>query len=345
MFIYQHPDFHDHELVSVFYDPSTGLKAIIAIHSTLLGPALGGCRFKIYEDENTAITDVLRLSRGMTYKSAISNIPFGGGKMVILGNSCLGLSREVIFTKIAEFINTLGGYYITSLDSGTYLSDVDIVAKTTNHVAGHRSASIETSQFTAYGVMQSIKTAVAALYSNRDLSDIKVAIQGLGKTGYYLSKYLHECGAKLYVTDYDTSLVDRVKNEFSATPISVNDIYNLSVDVFSPCGFGSTINSSNIHDLKCHIICGAANNQLESTNLGQLLLNKGIVYVPDYIANAGGIISLYYEDEIANNIVDNAFSHIDTMIPILANILSISKNSALSTNQIADSIVVDKLKK
>jgi leucine dehydrogenase len=217
------------------------------------------------------------------------------------------------------------------------------MAEFTPYVIGHKNLTISTSCFTSYGVLNSIRVAVEFLYNTTTLKNLKVAVQGVGKTGYYLCKYLHELGVKLYVTDCNTELVNRVVTEFNATAVDIDSIYNIEVDVFSPCALGSIINEQTINQLKCQIICGAANNQLADSSLAQTLLSRNILYVPDYIANAGGLVSVYYGERMTNNDILTIFTHIDKIALTLKEIFTNAQNTSATTNLIADEIAKTKL--
>jgi leucine dehydrogenase len=335
--------FEEHEMVKFFYDIETKLHAIIAVHSTALGPALGGCRFLEYNSQEEALKDVLRLSQGMTFKTAISGLPYGGGKMVVLKKKDVSTSREEIFKAVSKFINTLNGSYITGIDSGTSPGDMKIISRFTPYVVGQKDTLFETSYFTAYGTLNGIKEATKFLYGTSELSNLRIAVQGLGRTGYFLCKFLHELGAELFVTDRDINLVKKVMGEFDATSVPINDIYSIRANVFAPCALGGVINRNTINKVKADIICGTANNQLTDPSLGQMLHDKQILYVPDYVVNAGGAISLHYENEIANGGLDNTFAHIDRMNLVLKEIFEKSENMQSSTNSVADKLVIDKL--
>jgi leucine dehydrogenase len=297
MSVYSHREFDNHQQIAFFNDRQSGLKAIIAIHNTNLGPALGGCRMWPYSCEDDALTDVLRLSKGMTYKSALANLKLGGGKAVMIGDPRSQKTDALLFA-MGDFIEGLGGRYITAEDSGTAVPDILKMGQRTSHISGVDKASDhggDPSPSTAYGVFVSLREAVTHKLGHPSLEGMKVAIQGLGNVGYRLAEYLHDAGAMLYVTDIVQANVDRAVRELNATPVAGNEIFALDVDVFAPCALGAVINESTIDQLKASIIAGAANNQLATDEQGYQLHKKGILYTPDYVVNAGGIIDVYYQ--------------------------------------------------
>jgi len=297
MSVYSHREFDNHQQIAFFSDRQSGLKAIIAIHNTNLGTALGGCRMWPYSCEDDALTDVLRLSKGMTYKSALANLKLGGGKAVMIGDPRSQKTDALLFA-MGDFIEGLGGRYITAEDSGTAVPDILKMGQRTSHISGVDKASDhggDPSPSTAYGVFVSLREAVTHKLGHPSLEGMKVAIQGLGNVGYRLAEYLHDAGAMLYVTDIVQANVDRAVRELNATPVAGNEIFALDVDVFAPCALGAVINESTIDQLKASIIAGAANNQLATDEQGYQLHKKGILYTPDYVVNAGGIIDVYYQ--------------------------------------------------
>lgn len=270
-------------------DPRSGMRAIIAIHSTKLGPALGGCRFIEYADTDAAIKDAMRLAIGMSNKSALANLPIGGGKAVIMkpkGN----YDRTAYLKQFGLFINELNGRYITALDSGTQLEDMDIIAEYTPYVASVSTQHGDPAPCTADGVFRGIQAAIQFKLHTTELKGLHVAIQGLGHVGYRLAERLHAEGVKLSVADINSELVERAARKFNAQVVSVDKIHQVSCDVFSPCALGAVLNSRTIVQLQTTIVAGAANNQLEHTHDGQALFERGILYAPDYVINAGGII-------------------------------------------------------
>lgn len=287
---------HQHEQVSIWTDPECGYRGIIAIHSTVLGPALGGTRLWGYENDLEALIDVLRLSRGMTYKAALAGLKLGGGKSVIV-DSHHNSDREQIFRAHGRHVESLGGRYITAEDVGTSTADMEYIHQETEHVVGLAGRSGDPSPVTALGVYRGMKACSRFRFGEDTLSGKTVAVQGCGHVGYNLCKHLSAEGAKLVVTDIDPDKVKRVVEEFGATPVAPDEIYGVEADVFAPCALGAVINDETIPRLKVSIIAGAANNQLAEERHGDELHRRGIVYAPDYAINAGGLINVNAEVE------------------------------------------------
>src|SRR5690554_5099494 len=286
---------YDHEQILFCNDNATGLKAIIAMHNTVLGPALGGTRMWMYRNEMEALNDVLRLSRGMTYKNSISGLNLGGGKAVIIGDS-KSMKTEPFFRRYGRFIETLNGIYITAEDVGTSTQDMVWVNQETNHVCGLPGKSGDPSPITALGVYVGMKACAKLRYGNDSLAGKKVAVQGAGHVGQYLMQHLHKENADIYVTDIDQSALLKAANDFGAKVVGVDEIYDIDMDIYAPCALGATVNENTLSRLKCSIIAGSANNQLEDENLnGRQVLEKGIIYAPDFALNAGGVINVYAE--------------------------------------------------
>lgn len=297
MSVFSHQEFDTHEQVSFFHCPKTGLKAIIAVHNTHLGPALGGCRMWAYESDEQALRDVLRLSRGMTYKAAITGLPLGGGKSVIIGDS-KKIKTPDMMRAMGKAVDTFGGRYIVAEDVGTNVEDMNNIHTATKHVVGiahDGQGSGDPSPTTAYGVYVGLKAAVKFRLKKTDLKGLKVAVQGLGNVGYNLCRHLAKDGAELIVTDIQPERIEQAVKELGAKAVSLNDIYAQSVDVFAPCALGAIINDTTIAQLKAQVVAGAANNQLSEPRHGDALKNKGILYAPDYVINAGGLINVHYE--------------------------------------------------
>ncbi len=287
-------DFDDHEQVVFCSDKETGLKAIIAVHSTVLGPAAGGCRFWDYANDEAALTDVLRLSRGMTYKNAMAGLKLGGGKAVIIGDP-KSLKSDALFKAFGNAVNNVNGRYYTAEDVNITTSDMAMVNQVTDFVAGLDGKSGNPGPFTALGTFLGIKAAVKFKLGKDDLNGLKVAVQGLGSVGYSLCEKLHAAGAELIVTDINQLALDKAATELNATVVGLDEIYSQDVDVFSPCALGASINDQTIDQLKASIIAGCANNQLAASKHDQLLKDKNILYVPDYVINAGGILNVALE--------------------------------------------------
>lgn len=296
--VFSHPEFlgHEgvgHEGVHFVHDPATGLKAIIAIHNTVRGPAVGGCRMWPYADEDAALTDALRLARGMTYKSALADLPFGGGKSVIIGDSRREKTPELL-RAMGRAVDRLGGAYVIAEDVGTTVYDMDTVATATKHVACTSEGSGNPSPYTALGVLRGIQAAVQYKLNRNagDLDGVGVAVQGLGQVGYALCRSLKELGARLFVSDIAPDRVARAAEEFGATPVSPDAIFDTDADVFAPCALGGILDDRTIARLKVRIVAGAANNQLAADRHGAQLAKRGILYAPDYAINAGGVIEI-----------------------------------------------------
>jgi leucine dehydrogenase len=287
-----------HEQVVFCHDTASGLKAIIAIHNTILGPALGGTRMWKYDNEADALKDVLRLSRGMTYKAAISGLNLGGGKAVIIGDSKKDKS-EALFRRFGRFVNSLSGKYITAEDVGTSTKDMEYVKMETNHVTGlpeSMGGGGDPSPVTAYGVYMGMKAAAKHKWSHDGLNGKKIVVQGVGHVGENLVKFLMKEGAKVYIIDINEEQLKKVATITRAEALTTTDFYGMDMDIYAPCALGATLNTDNITRLKCSIVSGAANNQLaEETLHGKMLMEKGIIYAPDFLINAGGVINVYSE--------------------------------------------------
>src|SRR5215207_10021167 len=307
----------NHEQVLVARDDASGYHGIIAIHSTALGPAVGGTRFWHYDSEEEALTDALRLSHGMTYKSALAGLPLGGGKSIIIGNNQTA-NRDALLRAHGRFVDTLKGRYITAEDVGTSPADMEIVRLETQYVAGLLGGSGDPSPYTARGVFRAIQASTRFLWNTDGLSGVTVALQGCGHVGYLLAKLLHDAGAKLIVTDVNDKSVSRVVDEFAAEAVQPGEIFSMRADVFAPCALGGVINDQTIPELKVQIVAGSANNQLLEERHGAMLQDKNILYAPDYVANAGGVLNgctelLGWKAEYAARKVDEIY---DTVLKI-----------------------------
>lgn len=328
-------DFDDHEQVVFCSDKETGLKAIIAVHSTVLGPAAGGCRFWDYTNDEAALTDVLRLSRGMTYKNAMAGLKLGGGKAVIIGDP-KSLKSEALFKAFGTAVNNINGRYYTAEDVNITTSDMATVNQVTEFVAGLDGKSGNPAPFTALGTFLGIKAAVKFKLGKDDLTGIKVAVQGLGSVGYNLCEKLHAAGAQLVVSDINQVALDKAAAELNATVVGLDEIYSQDVDVFSPCALGASINDQTIDQLKASIIAGCANNQLASSKHDQLLKDKDILYVPDYVINAGGIINVSLEIYPEPYCADEATRLVEKIYHTLMNVFEKAAAEDKPTGQVAD---------
>ncbi|MGB4073475.1 Leu/Phe/Val dehydrogenase [Pseudomonas sp.] len=269
-------------------DPLTGLQAIIAIHNSRLGPALGGCRYLPYADSQSAIEDVLRLAKGMSYKAALAGLQQGGGKAVIIRPAHVD-NRGALFEAFGRFIETLNGHYITAMDSGTSSVDMDCIAQHTQHVTS-TTAEGDPSPHTAMGVFTGIRATALARLGSDNLEGLRVAIQGLGNVGYALAEQLHAAGAELLVSDLDTGRVQLAVEQLGARPVASDSLLGTPCDILAPCGLGGVLNAETVGQLRCSAVAGAANNQLASPDISDSLQARGILYAPDYVINAGGLI-------------------------------------------------------
>ncbi|MGH8456742.1 MAG: Leu/Phe/Val dehydrogenase [Stenotrophobium sp.] len=348
MAVFSHPEFDAHETVAFHHDAASGLRAIIAVHNTHLGKALGGCRMWSYASDDEALTDVLRLSRGMTYKAALAGLGQGGGKSVILGDPRRDKTPEMM-RAMGRFVELQSGEYVVAEDSGTNVADIRLMAEHTRHVGGLADAksvaagrSGDPSPATALGVFIGLKATVKAQFGRDDLRGLKVAVQGLGNVGYRLARHLHEAGAELWVTDIHAPAVERCVREFGATAVSMEQIFGQGVDVFAPCALGAILNDVTIPLLKAKAIAGAANNQLATPAHGAALMQRGILYAPDYCINAGGIIDIYYEGPGYDARAVN--THLERIGATLAAIYEQARAERRPTHEIADRMAEQQFK-
>jgi leucine dehydrogenase len=345
MEIFNMREFDAHELIVFGDDAATGLRAVIALHSTALGPAAGGCRMWPYATLTEAVSDVLRLSRGMSYKNAIAGLPFGGGKSVIIADPQKQKTPE-LFEAFGRFVDSLGGRYLTAEDVGTTMADMASVARATRYVAGLGRAPGEAggdpAPKTALGVHLGIKAAVRFKLGRSDLEGLSVAIQGLGGVGSHLARMLADEGARLKVADVHAAAVRRVCDELGASAVAVEDVLAEDVDVLAPCALGAVINEQSIPRLHARIVAGAANNQLAQGQDGQSLLAAGILYAPDYVINAGGIISV--SREYRGGATDAQVLEDIGQIPLrLTEIFERARHENRTTNAVADEMARERL--
>jgi leucine dehydrogenase len=330
-----------HEEIVMCSDPSCGYRGILAVHSTKLGPALGGTRFWQYATDEEAITDALRLSRGMTYKNAVAGLQLGGGKSIIIGDNKTK-DREQIFRAHGRFIETLGGRYITAEDVGTSTKDMDYVHMETGHVAGLAGKSGDPSPVTAHGVFRAVQASANRKWGSDSLEGKTVAIQGCGNVGRYLAKELHEAGARLIVNDIDPAKTKRVADMTGATVVQGDDaIFSADADIFSPCALGGIINDETIPRLKVEIVAGGANNQLLEERHGDALQARGILYAPDYVANAGGVINVY--GEVAGWDAQRALDKADDIYDTVLKVFDIAEAKKIPTYEAADRLAEQRL--
>ena len=329
--------YDDHEKVVFCRDKKSGLSAIICVHSTALGPAVGGCRMWEYNSDEGALIDALRLSRGMSYKNALAGLKMGGGKSVIIGNSKT-MKSEALFEAFGSFVNNLNGQYYTAEDVGINPDDMAIVHRKTEYVLGLEGRSGDPSPVTAYGVYKGMKAAVKHRLGRDDLTGVKVAVQGLGHVGYYLCEHLKNEGAELFVTDINEESIDRVVTNLGATAVDKDAIYSQDVDVYAPCALGATINDVTLSQLQCSIVAGAANNQLAEDRHGEMLRQKGILYTPDYVINAGGIINVSFEQNGGIYNKQAALDKVDEIYGTLTEIFEAAETANKTTNEVADEL-------
>jgi leucine dehydrogenase len=333
----------EHEHVVLWSDPNSAYRGIIAVHSTALGPALGGTRFRNYENDRAASVDALRLSRAMSYKNALAEIPFGGGKAVIIGNADT-CNREQTFRAHGRFVESLGGMFITGEDVGTRPSDMNYVSQETRFVAGLPGRSGDPSPMTARGVFRSLQACARHRWGCDSMAGRTVAIQGCGSTGYHLAREVQRAGAKVIATDVNPAALERVVQDFAAAPVSPEDIFAVAADVFAPCALGGILNDETIRQLKVEIVVGSANNQLLDDAQGEALAQLEILYAPDFVANAGGVINgcrelLGWDEPAAVNKVDKLY---DRMTNVLQTAAAKGEPPFKVANQMAQALIAAK---
>ena len=332
-----------HEEVVFCHNKDAGLKAIIAIHNSVLGPALGGLRMWPYATEQDALNDVLRLSRGMTYKAAVSGLNLGGGKGVIIGDPSKDKS-EALFRAFGRFVNSLNGRYITAEDVGIDVNDMEFVYKETPFVTGvHQvhGGSGDPSPFTAYGTLQGLMAALQVKFGDEEVGKYSYAVQGVGHVGMEFVKLLRERGAKVFVTDINTDLVQRAVDDHGAEAVAPDQIYDVDAQVYSPCALGGTVNANTLPRLKCQVICGAANNQLANDEIGDEVMRKGILYAPDYAVNAGGLMNVSLEIDGYNR--ERAMRMLRTIYFNLGRIFEIAQRDGIPTYKAADRMAEERI--
>lgn len=340
-FIFNELNFDDHEQVVFVSEPKSGLKGIIAVHNTALGPAMGGCRMWNYASEALAVNDVLRLSRGMTYKNAVAGLPIGGGKSVIIGNPKTD-KTPALFEALGEALERLCGRYITAEDVGTSPQDMAYVANKTSYVAG-LGASGDPSPYTALGCFVGAQAAVKHHFKRDTMDGLTVALQGLGHVGYDYARRLHEAGAKLVVADIDEAALERARQEFGAQVVGVDAIYDVAADIYAPCALGATLNPNTLTRLKAKIVAGGANNQLATADMGVLLREKGILYAPDFVINAGGIVKVCYE--YLKKPESEVEAHVREISDTLAEIFTRADSEGRPTSVVADELAQSRFKR
>ncbi len=336
---------YDHEQIVFCNDNATGLKAIIAIHNTVLGPGLGGTRIWNYKNDAEAIYDVMRLSRGMTYKAAISGLNLGGAKAVIIGDATK-IKTEALMRKFGRFVENLNGKYITAEDVNTTTRDMEYVQMETSHVVGlpeSMGGGGDPSPVTAYGVYMGMKASAKNVFGSDSLAGKKVAVQGIGKVGGHLLEFLHKEGAELIIADINETVLKHYAETIGAKVVAGDEIYSQAVDIFAPCALGAILNDANIAKLKCAVIAGAANNQLAEEEVhGPLLIQKGITYAPDFLINAGGLINVYQEHIGYNR--ETAYRKAEHIYDVTLEILKVSADEKIHTQKAAINLAEKRIK-
>ncbi|MDM5211761.1 branched-chain amino acid dehydrogenase [Peribacillus sp. RS7] len=343
MEIFKYLEKYDYEQLLFCQDKQSGLKAIIAIHDTTLGPALGGTRMWTYASEEDAIEDALRLSKGMTYKNAAAGLNLGGGKTVIIGDPRKDKNEEM-FRAFGRYIQGLNGRYITAEDVGTTVEDMDLIHEETDFVTGISPAfgsSGNPSPVTAYGVYRGMKAAAKEAFGTDSLEGKVVAVQGVGNVAYNLCRHLHEEGAKLIVTDINKESVARAVESFGATAVNTDEIYGVECDIYAPCALGAVINDQTINQIKAKVIAGAANNQLKDPVHGDQIHEKGIIYAPDYVINAGGVINV--ADELLGYNRERALKKVEMVYDTIERVMEIAKRDQIPTYKAADRMAEERI--
>ncbi len=343
MDVFKYMETHDFEQVVLCQDKNSGLKAIIAIHDTTLGPALGGTRMWTYDSEEAALEDALRLARGMTYKNAAAGLNLGGGKTVIIGDPKKDKSEE-LFRAFGRYVESLNGRYITAVDVGMTEFDIDVINLETDYVAGGSAgagASGNPSAVTAYGIYVGMKASAKEAFGTDSLKGKKVAVQGVGNVAYTLCEHLHEEGAELFVTDINKEAVQRAVDNFGATAVGLDEIYGLDVDIFAPCALGAIINDDTIPQFKCKVIAGSANNQLKEERHGDKIHEMDIIYAPDYVINSGGVINV--ADELIGYNRERALNRVSSIYETIERVFEISKRDEIPSYQAADRLAEERI--
>lgn len=338
--MFSHPDFDEHERVIYLRESAAGLSAIVAIHSTALGPAFGGCRMWPYRTDDDALADALRLSRGMTYKAAICGLPYGGGKSVVIGDPKRD-KTPALLRAIGRAVESLGGRYIIADDVGTTLADLAVMRAETRHTAAATASAREPLPVTAWGVFNALLASAERRFGQSGFKDLRVAVQGLGHVGYPLCRFLRDKGARLIVGDLDAARAARAGAEFGAAPVPADAIYDADCDIFSPCALGGVLNDATIPRLKAQLVCGGANNQLALPRHDAALAARGIVYLPDYLANAGGVIDFHQES--VDDSTAAVMRSVERIRRIAAEVLAEAERTGRTPLAVADAIVRERL--
>ncbi len=334
---------HDYEQVVFSHDRRTGLRSVIAIHSTRLGPGLGGTRFYPYDSEDAAVTDVLRLARGMTYKSAAAGLDLGGAKAVIIGDPAVD-KTEGLLRAYARFVESLGGRYITAEDVGTTQADMDLIRRETGYVTGVSrglGGSGDPSEATAYGVLHAMQAVAGRLWGSRELAGRHVVVSGVGKVGYALCRHLVEARARLTVADVVPAAVERAVSAFGAEEVAAEKAHSIECDIFSPCALGGVLNPTTIPELRCASVVGSANNQLAEPDDADRLARAGVVYAPDYVVNAGGVINI--AEELVGYSRERAYGNIRRIGDTTAAVLDAAAAEGITTASAADRLAEQRI--
>ena len=342
--VFKELESRDHEQVLFCRDELSGLRAIIGIHNTMLGPALGGCRMYPYSSEQEALVDVLRLSQGMTYKAAVCGLNLGGGKCVVIGDPKQH-KTELLWRALGRFIEGVGGRYITAEDAGTTMKDMEFIRMETSHVVGISRAlggSGDPSPVTALGVFAGMRATVEERFGKSSLEGLTVAVQGVGHVGYHLVSHLVRAGVKVFVTDVDKESLKKTTADYRVEVVAPEDIYSVDCDIFAPCAMGGIVNAETIPKLKCSIVAGAANNQLGDENRdGEALAERDILYAPDFVINGGGLINVANELEGYNQ--ERALDQAEGVYDILKDVYLRAKTDNIPTYRAANNLAMDRI--
>lgn len=336
-----------HEQIIFFHYPECGLKAIVAIHSTALGPSLGGCRMRQYSSETEALNDVVRLAEGMSYKNSVAGLDLGGGKSCIIADPFMQKGRKELFLKFGECLNDLNGRYISAEDMGTSVADVMTMKERSPHVSGtalEDGGGGDPSPWTARGVYQGIVAACERRFGDKDLSKRHISIQGAGHVGFYLAELLVKAGARLTVSDVNSANAERCRKELGVSVVAPDDIYSVDCDVYSPCAIGQTVNQQTIQRLKCQIIAGAANNQLIDASVYSLIESRNILYCPDFVINAGGVINCASESRKEGWDEEWTRQKVDRIYQTIHEVLERSEKEKLFPEQVALQIARERIR-
>ncbi|WP_375504738.1 Glu/Leu/Phe/Val dehydrogenase [uncultured Jatrophihabitans sp.] len=332
-----------HEQVTFFQDPDTGLKAIIAIHDTTLGPGFGGTRFYPYPDEAAALTDVLRLSRGMTYKTAVTGLPCGGAKAVIIGDP-LAVKSDGLLQSYGRFVQSLGGRYVTAGDVGTSADDLDVIGRTTSYVLGRNEVVGgygDSGAMTALGAFHALRAGAEDVFGTSDLTGRSVGVEGAGKVGYSLIHLLIDAGARVFASDVSAAARDRVLRDFPTVAV-VDRVIDEDTEIYAPCALGATLTLESVANIKAAVICGAANNQLASPGVERAIQDRGITWIPDFVASAGGVT--LGVSEYQGSPIEAVPAQVARIYDTALNILSISRRDGVLPGVAAESVAEDRIR-